>query len=196
MKNSMHLFVKASVVVLLGAINVVSATPGDGNLYKKAYRIMEKIYYIEQNLHPDQSTYLDAALNRMEGMLAKPNHLFCGDPIIVFKIAYKWARSDGGLNDISSDAEAFANFISNQYCSLEYFDVFAPAFKFASLSMDKIKSEAKKVALAISNYEAFKIYPGTTLSFYRESYDFAYSSNGMNKTRREAEQFAQNRCLK
>ena len=98
---------------------------------------------------------------------------------------------------MSSEAEKSATLISNQSCPAAYFELIKSSYQFAysSTGMNKMRSEAKKFAFMLSNYEAAKLYSKNSFQCYSENYLYAYSSSGMNKTRSESESFAKTMCL-
>lgn len=173
------------------------ASTTNAYLYEKLYRLAEKIYYIEYSLNDNQKKSAEELSNQIDLIISLPNDVTCGNKLDVYKEAYNWCYSTGGMNETSSEAEKFANMVTSQICPGAFFNVFKPAYSFAYTrqGMDKTRSESKKFAATMSEYEASKYYIKKSLQCYMENYIYAYSSGGLNKTRSESEKFAEKQCL-
>ncbi len=110
----------------------------------------------------------------------------------LYKDAYDFAYSSGGMNMSSQAARDFADKITSQYNGRQSLSAFKEAYNFAYSSggMNMSSQAARDFAWKIAD----QINPQQALYCYRTAYNFAYSSGGMNLSSQGARDHAEKTC--
>ena len=130
----------------------------------------------------------------MEKVAAAQEGCVASTPVdqVLYRDAYTYAYSSGGLNLTQNDAREFADRISRAYSGRAVFDGFklAYVYAYASSGLNLTSSAARNFAWIIAE----KRDPAKTLDCYRQAYSYAYASSGLNLTSSAARDHAARMC--
>lgn len=109
-----------------------------------------------------------------------------------FQTAYSYAYSSNGLNMTKTDAQAFADKMTNMRDGAAKLTAFqtADSWAYGSNGLNLTKTDAMAFGWKLTE----QLNPTSSLECYKQAYTYAYSSNGLNLGKADAQAHAQKMC--
>lgn len=187
---------KNLILTAILAFTSLTATANNQEIYQLSVNISDMIYDYDSEFTSHEKTQLREQFQIIESIVRGEMRLECGTPQSTYRAAFTWARSSEGLNAIRSDAMELAQEISGKSCSMPYFNRYAESYTWAH-SPDGLtihKSKAMEFASLSADHDEQTQFLDKLLDCIRPQFEFARSSEGLNYSRRRAEEFAKQQC--